>query len=226
MLERLQKIIAEAGVASRREAERLMTAGQVRVNGQLVRELGSKADPEVDHITVRGKLLSIEKKVYIKLYKPVGYLSSRSSAQGPSVLQLVKKVPERVYPVGRLDKDSEGLMILTNDGDYALQMMHPRYEHDKEYVVELNKALPDEAYTPIKSGMRLEGERLAPMKIKVMDEEGKQLRMILKEGKKRQIRRVMERFGCRVMKLTRVRIGEEQLGDLKPGAWEYFTPKV
>ncbi len=224
-MQRLQKIIAEAGVASRRAAEEMILAGRVKVNGRVVRELGTKADPETDQIRIGNKVLSTEKKVYIKLNKPVGYISSNSGEQGQNVLKLVK-VKERIYPVGRLDKESEGLMILTNDGEYALQMMHPRFEHEKEYLVGISRAMTPEDFERIASGPQIDGEKMRPMKIRAASEDGLTVSMVLKEGKKRQIRRVMQKFGYHVNSLKRVRIGRELLGNLAPGKWEFFTPET
>lgn len=223
MIMRLQKALAEAGVASRRAAEKLITDGRVNVNGKLVRELGTKVDPAKDHIEVNQKPIAVEKKVYIKLYKPVGYVSSVSSQEGQSVLRLID-APERVYPVGRLDKRSEGLMILTNDGDYALKTMHPRYEHEKEYVVDLDMPLSPLQKSKIERGPIVDGILYLPMKVQFTDETGKQVRMTLQEGKNRQIRRVFEHLGYRVKRLVRVRIGKLHLGKMEPGEWSYFKP--
>ena len=222
---RLQKILAEAGVTSRRKAEDFIVQGRVEVNGIVTDRLGSKADPEIDEIRVNGRLVRYQKKVYIMLNKPPGYISSRSKKEGKSVMHFMKKVKQRVYPVGRLDKDSEGLIILTNDGDYALQMTHPRFEHEKEYLVELDAPLKAEYQPSIKRGPTIHGVKLAPMKILALGKNGREVRIVLKEGKKRQLRRVFGKFGYAVVSLKRVRIGRLTLGDLKLGQWKYFDPE-
>lgn len=219
---RLQKILADAGVASRRTCESLILAGLVKVNGTVVRILGSKADPTIDTITVKGKPVRMkEKNVFIKLYKPRGYVSSNVSREGKSILELVK-IPDRVFPVGRLDKESEGLLILTNDGDYALKATHPRFEHEKEYVVELDKPLEQRHVRQIEGGFELEGEKLLPMRVSKMPLGSLSIKLILKEGKKRQIRRVFDEMGYSVRRLIRVRIGNITLGNMQPGEWKTF----
>jgi len=220
---RLQKIIAEAGIASRRKAEELILAGRVSVNGICIRELGTKADAAKDKILVDKKPIVREKKAYIMLYKPVGYVSSSVSTQGQSVLDLVPS-EMRLYPVGRLDKESEGLLILTNDGEYALHAMHPRYEHEKEYLVELDKPLAPKDEATLLSGMMLEGKKLAPMRVSARKQEGLVVKLVLREGKKHQIRRVMDQLGYTVRRLVRIRIGNISLGQMQPGEWHAFKP--
>ena len=176
---------------------------------------------EVDEIVVDGQPIASEKKVYIKLNKPRGYVCSNRTQEGDSVLQLVQ-VKERVYPVGRLDKESEGLLILTNDGDWALKMTHPRFEHEKEYEVRVEPAMSEPIRKRIEQTSSLDGEALAPIKVRFADGEGKSLTFILQEGKKREIRRLMQAYGFRVASLKRVRMGNIKLGDLKLGKWEYI----
>lgn len=221
---RLQKILADAGVASRRTSESLILAGLVKVNGTVVRILGSKADPATDTITMKGKPVRMKaKNVFIKLYKPRGYVSSNVSREGKSILELVK-IPDRVFPVGRLDKESEGLLILTNDGDYALTATHPRFEHEKEYLVELDKPLESRHVRQIEGGFELEGKKLLPMRVSKMPQGSLSIKLILKEGKKRQIRRVFDEIGYSVRRLIRVRIGNITLGNMQPGEWKTFIP--
>lgn len=224
MKAKLQKVLADAGVASRRKSEEIIKEGRVTVNGLVVPKLGTSADLEVDEVTVDGKRLRPEKLVYIKMYKPVGYVSSRSGKEGPSVLKFVKKVKERVYPVGRLDKRSEGLILLTNDGEYANELMHPRYEHEKEYIVQLDTPLKREHQPIIKKGPRIHGVKLSPMKILAVHKGGREVHIVLREGKKRQLRRLFGKFGYAVVGLKRVRIENVTLGNLKPGQWKHFKP--
>lgn len=222
-MQRLQKILAEAGVASRRKAEELIQAGHVQVNGKVRQALGTKADPDVDEILVRRKPIRREKKIYLMVYKPRGYVSSTVGKEGKSVLELVQ-TKERVYPVGRLDKESEGLLILTNDGDYALKAAHPRYEHQKEYVVELDKPFNEEAEARLQKGMSLQGEKLAPMFVSGRKAGGLIIKLVLKEGKKHHIRRVLDELGFVVKRLTRIRIGNITIGRMRPGEWRAFKP--
>lgn len=221
---RLQKIIAEAGIASRRKAEELILAGKVMVNGRVRQELGTKADPQKDKILVNRKPIKQKKKMYIMLYKPRGFISSTVSREGQSVLELVH-TGERLYPVGRLDKESEGLLILTNDGDYALKATHPRYEHEKEYMVELDKPLSPNDERRLGSGtMLLEGTRLAPIRISGRKPGSLVVKLVLKEGKKHHIRRVLDQLGYAVKRLVRIRIGNIRLGQMQPGQWQAFKP--
>ena len=226
MQTRLQKFIAECGVASRRKAEELIKAGRVEVNGAVVRssELGVKIDPATDKVTVDGKLLKQkEAKVYIKLNKPRGYVSSCVSQKGErTILDLVKDIPYRLYPVGRLDQDSEGLILLTNDGELANKLMHPRYEHEKEYLVNVASPVTSYALREMGDGMEIEGEMTKPAQVKQISE--KSFSIILKEGKKRQIRRMVETVGNKVLGLKRVRIGNIKLGDLPVGKHGQLNP--
>lgn len=220
---RLQKFIAECGVASRRKAEELIKAGEVKVNGRIIDTLGTKIDPATDKIEIGGLVVRwLEKKVYIKLNKPRGYVSSCVSQKGErTILDLVKDVPGRLYPVGRLDCDSEGLMILTNDGELANKLMHPRYEHEKEYLVDVTSPVTSYALNEMGNGMEIEGEKTKPAKVKQISE--KSFSIILKEGKKRQIRLMVEAVGNRVVKLKRIRIKNILLGGLPAGQYQYLS---
>jgi len=217
MKTRLQKFIAECGVASRRKAEELIRAGRVEVNGQVVIEMGTKIDPAKDKVVVDRQLLQQkEEKIYLKLNKPRGYFSSCVSQKGErTILDLVKDVPYRLYPVGRLDVSSEGLMLLTNDGELANKLMHPRYEHEKEYLVDTASPVTSYALREMANGMMIEGEKTLPAKVKLLSE--KSFSIILREGKKRQIRRMVEAVGNKVLGLKRVRIQNIKLGDLPVG---------
>ena len=228
MEERLQKILARAGYGSRRACEQFIVERRVTVNGQ-VAELGSKADASKDRIVVDGLLIPIaEQPVYIALYKPRGVLSAVSADDArPTVRELVE-VPEHVFPVGRLDVDSEGLILLTNDGELAHRLTHPRYGHEKEYRV-LVARRPDESQLENwRRGVVLEdGYRTAPAQIRVESTAGKGtwLRVILREGRKRQIRETGSRIGLPVVKIIRVRIGSLQLGRLNSKEWRYLSER-
>lgn len=220
--ERLQKILAQTGFGSRRANEELIRAGRVKVNGQ-VAILGTKADPEVDRIEVDGKALKArEKPLYIALNKPRGVLSDEDPKDDRPTVRNLVPVSGHLFSVGRLDLDSEGLILLTNDGDLAHHLTHPRYEHEKEYQVQV-VAQPDEEQLEIwKRGVVLEdGERTAPADVTVLSNTGNGvwLKVIMHEGKKRQIREVGKRIGLPVKRIIRIRIGTLLLGNLKPGEW-------
>lgn len=226
MEERIQKILARAGYGSRRACEELIAAGRVRLNGQ-VATLGDKADALRDKLLVDGKPVHpSESSVYIALNKPRGVLSTVSSPDPrPTVLNLVD-VPERVYPVGRLDVDSEGLVLLTNDGDLANRLTHPRYGHEKEYRVLVARRPDEEQLATWRRGVVLEdGYRTAPAEVRVesLAGRGTWLRVILREGRKRQIRETGSLIGLPVVKIVRIRIGSLQLGNLKPREWRHLT---
>lgn len=225
MKERLQKILSARAVASRRKAEEMLLAGRVTVNGA-VAALGDKADPELDEIQVDGKALpSSGKSLYIMLNKPRGYITTLSDEKGrPTVAQMVADCGERVYPVGRLDYDSEGLLLLTNDGDFANRLMHPAQEIEKTYEVWVSgyhEAAPALLSRPI----TLDGYQIRKPEIKVLHamEDRAKLLVTIHEGRNRQIRRMCEAAGMKVTRLRRIREGSLSLGDLKLGAWRYLT---
>lgn len=226
--QRLQKILAAAGYGSRRTCERIIAQGRVLVNGAPA-EIGQKADPHQDDIRVDGKpIKAVEKKRYILLNKPTGFLSSRRSQGGhPTVLNLVK-TDERLFPVGRLDLDSEGLMLLTNDGELTNLITHPRYEIEKEYLVELRQK-PDEAQLDAwRDGVVLDdGERTQPAEVDLLERpDGRHvLDIVLREGKKRHIRRSAKSIGLDVVALKRIRIGSLQLGGIASGSWRELNEK-
>jgi 23S rRNA pseudouridine2605 synthase len=227
MEERIQKILARAGYGSRRACEVMIDAGRVTVNGKIA-VLGSKADAERDRIQVDGQLVTAQPAfIYIALHKPRGVLSTVEAPDPrPTVRDLVD-VPGRIYPVGRLDVDSEGLVLLTNDGELANRLTHPRYGHEKEYRV-LVARHPDEQQLDVwRKGVVLDdGYRTSPAKVRVESLAGKGtwLRVILHEGRKRQIREVGSRLGLPVVKIIRIRIGTLYLGTLKPREWRYLSP--
>lgn len=226
MEERLQKILAKAGYGSRRACEKFIEAGRVTVNGKIAK-LGDKADPQKDSIELSGQLIRVqEKKVYIVLYKPRGYLSAVSSPEGHRTVRDLVDHPERVYPVGRLDMDSEGLILMTNDGDLTNKLTHPRYGHEKEYKVLVARRPDDRQLKAWRNGVVLEdGYRTAPAKVFFSHAQGKGawLKVILKEGRKRQIREMGFLTGLPVVKIIRVRMGPIHIGKLKPKQWRELT---
>ncbi|HLG98959.1 MAG TPA: pseudouridine synthase [Bryobacteraceae bacterium] len=225
--ERLQKLLAHAGIASRRKAEQLILEGRVTVNGAVVTELGTKADPEHDHIKVDGKhIRAPEKPVYIALNKPRNVVSTVSDPQGrPTVTDLIRGVKARVYPVGRLDYASEGLILLSNDGEFAKRIMAPATHVPKTYLVKTNGALTEEQAKKFRAGVPIEGKRTAPAGLKPIREAGNpwyEVRLI--EGRQNQIRLMFKHFGRLVEKLRRVQIGFLELGGLRPGEFRYLSP--
>ena len=231
MPERLQKLIAAAGIASRRHAEQLITAGEVTVNGKVVTELGTKADPETDHIKVRGKLInpSLERreKVYVLLNKPRGYLSSVTDPEGrPTVLELLPASLGRLYPVGRLDFNTEGLLLLTNDGDFTNFITSARNKVEKVYEGKVRGVPEEKAIERLRRGVTLDdGVRTAPAKIRRLGETETNawFEILLHEGKNQQIRRMFDLIGHSVIKLRRSRIGFLRDDELKPGKWRRLT---
>jgi pseudouridine synthase len=224
--ERLQKILAHAGRGSRRACEELIRQGRVAVNGQVAR-LGQKADPGRDRITVDGRPVRVKRRhTYVALHKPRGVLSDRGDDSGrfTTVLDLVS-LPGRLFPAGRLDLWSEGLILLTDDGDLTHKLTHPRYEHAKEYHVYLRDHPDDRTLERWRRGVFLDGRKTAPAEVSVIRRERDYtcLRVVLREGRKRQVRRVAAMLGHTVHRLIRVRIGPLRLGDLKPGQWRRLT---
>ena len=227
MKERLQKILSARGVASRRKAEELIRAGQVTVNG-VPASLGDCADPETDDIRVAGQPLAVrEKNVYILLNKPRGYVTTLSDERGrPDVAGLVADCGARVYPVGRLDLNSEGLLLLTNDGELANRLTHPKKEVDKVYLVWLSRYIPG-CEASIASPIEIDGRTTRPAKVETLraEDETALLRITIHEGRNRQIRRLCERANVTVTRLRRIAEGLLTLGELKPGQWRRLTPE-
>ncbi len=225
MKERLQKIISGRGIVSRRAAEKLIESGSVLVNGS-VASLGDIADPDVDEILVDGKPLpSTKKNVYIMLHKPRGYVTTLSDEKGrPNVAQLVAECGARVYPVGRLDMDSEGLLLLTNDGEFANRVMHPGREVEKTYEVWV-KGFHETSTRLLARPITLDGYQIRPPKVKLIRGEGEKAKFLvtIHEGRNRQIRRMCQAANMEVTRLRRIREGRLELGDLKPGTWRYLT---
>lgn len=219
---RLNKFIAQSGVCSRRKADELILAGKVKVNDKIIKELGLIINEKIDLVKVNEERIKPEtEKIYLAVNKPVGYLSSAKTWQGESILNLIE-VDQRVYPVGRLDKDSSGLLILTNDGDFAYQLTQTKFGHEKEYEVVFDRNLRPEDIKIFQSGMIIDGQKIQP--IKVMKVKGNQANLILKEGINRQIRRMAESRRYQVLSLKRIRIGRFLLGDLKEGESKKINP--
>jgi 23S rRNA pseudouridine2605 synthase len=228
LTERLQKILANAGVASRRKSEELIVEGRVTVNGALVTELGTKADPESDHIKVDGRLIRPPGRlVYIALNKPDNVVSTASDPQGrETVLDFLPGVRERVYPVGRLDYHSTGLILLTNDGEFANAVTAARSHVPKTYLVKSKGQLTPEEEQEFRTGIPLSGQRTAPAGLRLIrrgDNPWYEVRLF--EGRNQQIRIMFKHFGHLVEKLRRVRIGSLELGSLKPGEFRHLTPE-
>jgi 23S rRNA pseudouridine2605 synthase len=229
MKERLQKIISAAGIASRRHAEKLITAGRVSVDDIVVKELGVKADAGKSIIRIDGKIISVEKtNLYIVLNKPAGFVTTMSDPQKrPTVVDLLSSVPERVYPVGRLDYDSAGLLLLTNDGDFAQKVQHPRFQIPKVYRVKIQGRISKEELKKLSKGIKLPDGVFKPENIQMekINDRSCWLRLTLKEGKNRIIRRGFEASSYRVTRLVREAIGDLKLENLKEGSWRYLTKK-
>jgi len=227
--ERLQKILSRAGVASRRAAEQWMLAGRVRVNGVVVKELGSKADAQSDEIRIDGRLISSEvEKIYLMLHKPQGFVTTLRDPEGrPTVADLVVGVAERVYPVGRLDYDSEGLLLLTNDGDFSQKVQHPRHQVPKTYRVKVRGTLAGTELRSLEQGVSLDGELFRPAKMREEKENrgSTWLLLTIAEGRNRIIRRAFEALGHPVARLIRLKIGEVALGSLPSGEYRHLTAR-
>jgi pseudouridine synthase len=237
-MERLQKILSQAGVASRRAAEKLIADGRVTVNGATVTEMGVKADPAKDDVRVDGRRVkAVDRLRYILLYKPTGVVTTRSDPQRRrTVIDLLRGVREYVYPVGRLDYDSEGLVLLTNDGDLAALLMHPRHGVPRTYEVRTVGIPGDDALERLRRGIPLDGHRTRPAEVVLMNrrttERGASaaartdglVRITIREGRNRQVRRMCDAIGHPVRALKRVRIGPIADPRLKPGAWRELTP--
>ncbi len=230
MQERLQKIIAAAGLASRRKAEELIVAGEVAVNGKIVTELGTKADPENDHIKVRGKLINLrlrkQEKIYLLLYKPLGVLTSKSDPQNrPLVVDLVGSYRNKVHPVGRLDFNTEGLLLLTNDGDFTQLIAHAAKQTPKVYEVKVKGKPGGHQIKLLERGVAIDGVRTAPSKIRLIEESETNAwyEVTLFEGRNQQIRKMFDSIGHSVIKLKRVAIGFLKIEKLKPGEFRLLT---
>lgn len=221
MKQRINKYLADSGLCSRRKCDELIKKGLIKIN-QKTAVLGDQIDVQKDEIVFKGRIIKpVKKHVYIALNKPEGYLSSckRTNRKEKIVLDLVK-IKRRVYPIGRLDKNSRGLILLTDDGDLTNKLMHPRYEKQKQYDVKVHKEINDRFINKMKSGVKIDGYKTQPTEIKQLNK--KKFSIILKEGKKRQIRKMCSKLGYEVIDLKRTKIGNIELNDLKPGQWKYI----
>jgi 23S rRNA pseudouridine2605 synthase len=227
MEERIQKIIAKCGIASRRKAEEMILEGLVRVNG-VPATLGMKADLERDHIKVKGKLIgAVQTKVYMVFNKPVQCLTATHDEEGrPTVMDFLKRIKLQVFPVGRLDFNSEGLLILTNDGELANAVLHPKNKIPKTYRVKVDGFPDNQDIVKLERGIMLDDGITAPAKVRLVKKlkANSWMDITIYEGRKRQVRRMFERIGHSVSKLVRIRINGLSLGDLKPGEYRYLTP--
>lgn len=228
MEERLQKILAAAGIASRREAEKIITAGRVRVNGKIVTELGSKFDADHVQISVDGKPIKAEMKVYYMFYKPRGVVTTMSDPQNRrSIADFVQDLPERVFPVGRLDYNTEGLLLLTNDGALAQALMHPCHEVNKTYLVKVPGIVPQEKFDLLRLGVKLEDGMTAPAVVNLRSYEHEHnftlFDMTIHEGRNRQVRRMCDAIGYPVRDLKRIKMGPITLSNLARGKFRELT---
>jgi len=220
---RLQKYLSEAGVCSRRKGEEYIKAGLVRVNSRIVTELGTKVDPEKDCVEFDGKIIALTSEpIYIALNKPKGYVTSCSHPGEKIVLDLVD-IPQRIYPIGRLDKDSTGLLILTNDGTLHHRLSHPSFDHEKEYDVTVSRPITDGSLRNIAKGLPMMGTKTRPTEIQRIS--SRRFRIVLKEGRNRQIRRMVRKVGNNVIQLKRIRISKIKLGSLAEGNWRNLAEK-
>ena len=225
---RLQKYLAMSGVASRRNSEKLIAEGHVAVNGAVVTEMGVQVDENADRVTVDGKLVHLEEeKHYLAYYKPVGEVTTVSDPEGrPTVMDKFRDYPVRLYPVGRLDFDSEGLLLLTNDGEMMNNMLHPSREVDKTYLAKVSNRVDEETVRRLRAGVRLDDERMtSPAKVRIVRYEAFDTVVLvtIHEGRYRQVRRMFDAVGHQVVQLKRVGFGPIQLGDIPRGQWRRLT---
>jgi len=231
MEQRLQRVLAAAGAGSRRSCEALIATGRVAVNGLIVTELGTRADPDNDTITLDGKPIGpSQEHVYILLNKPVGYTSTRSDPHATkTVMELVKDVDAFLYPVGRLDVDTSGLLILTNDGEFTNALAHPSHEIEKTYVAVVQGRIPEGALRALERGVKLEDGWTAPARSRLLGFSAASgestVELVIHEGRKRQVRRMLAEVGYPVLRLSRTRIGELELGALKEGEHRILTKR-
>ena len=223
---RLQKFLAEAGVASRRASEKLILEGKVSVNNRVVRELGTRIDPRTDYVLVSGEIVRPRRKIYVAVHKPAGCVTTRSDPEGrPTIFDLLPAEWRHIYPVGRLDYESEGLIFLTNDGEFALRLTHPRYGVGKRYEVAVEGRVERSVERELVRGVVDGGDRLRARSARVISSSNREsvLELELTEGKNREIRRLCRVLGMSVRRLVRKQIGSIKLGQLKPGKWRTLT---
>ena len=221
MQERLQKYISQAGIASRRHAEELIVAGKVKVNGKLIRELGTKIDPAKDKVEVNGKKIGLQKLMYLILNKPKRYMTTRHDPERRKTVYelLPAELRNVVWPIGRLDFNTEGLLIFTNDGELTQTLAHPSKEHDKEYEVKIDKELSAGRIEKLRNGMMIDGKMTSPARLRI---EGTTVYITIHEGWNRQIRKMFGAFGYTVRNLKRIRIGKLMLGNLESGQIKFL----
>ena len=224
---RLQKYFTDCGVLSRRAAEAEIAAGRVRVNGE-VAQIGAKIDPAKDTVTYKGKVVEAktERGIYVMLNKPRGYVTTMSDDRGRKcITELISDIEERVYPVGRLDMDSDGLLLLTNDGELTNFLTHPKHEIGKVYHVKVKGKLTGDQIREVGKPIEIDGMETKPVRVTLVstDRDSSTLEMTLFEGRNRQIRRMCEARGIEILRLCRISIGEIALGNLAPGKWKYLT---
>jgi 23S rRNA pseudouridine2605 synthase/23S rRNA pseudouridine2604 synthase len=218
---RIQKYLSAAGICSRRKAESYIRAGRVRINGKTVTVLGTKIDPDKDRIEVEGRPVGAPaQKIYIALNKPKGYVTSCDHPGQNLVIDLVD-LPDRIYPIGRLDKDSIGLLLLTNDGRLHHRLSHPSFDHEKAYEVSVQQPIADGVLEQLAQGIYLRGVKTRPARVERLS--GRRFRIVLKEGRNRQIRRMVSNMGHKVVRLKRIRVANVRLGNLPAGAWRHLT---
>lgn len=226
---RLQKYIAKSGLTSRRKAEELILQGRVKVNGQVVNKLGKKVEPEKDVVMVDNKVVELEnRKVYIMLNKPTGYVTTlKDKYSDKIVLDLIKGVRERIFPIGRLDKDTTGLLLLTNDGDLAFKLTHPSYQVWKEYIATVKGIPDDKKIQKLRDGIIIDRRKTSPAYVDILrkEKDSAVLRIKIYEGRNRQVRKMCKSIGHPVIKLKRVAIGHIKLGNLPIGRWRYLNEK-
>jgi 23S rRNA pseudouridine2605 synthase len=223
---RLQKYLADAGVASRRASEEIIRAGRVTVNGETVDQLGARIDPEHDRVAVDSQPVRVRRRLYVALHKPPGYISSRrDESKRKTVMDLLPAQWSHLFPVGRLDYETEGLLFLTNDGDFSLHLTHPRYGIPKTYVAVIEGRITVEILDRFKRGVRHKGEELRARKARLISANNTRsvVELVLTEGKNREVRRLFESEGFRIQRLARIQIGPVKLGELPTGKWRTLT---
>lgn len=227
-MERLQKVMAHAGVASRRKSEEIIAEGRVKVNGEIITEMGFKVEPEQDQIIVDGEIITEEKKVYLLLNKPEGYITTVSDPKGrPTVMDLIPDLKQRLYPAGRLDYDSSGLLILTNDGDLTYKLTHPKKEVNKKYRVLAAGEIIESDFKKFENGMIIDGKKTSAAEVSNINYQNDktQFEIVIHEGRNRQVRRMIKIAGYQVLSLKRIAFSFLDLNGVETGSFRYLTEK-